>query len=199
MHVSVNKPQPKRMLFILLDAHSSAVENCIVNLLSDLLLQSLLDGKKGSRVLAAKTIEKILTEEAGDHRRIRIELLEWCCPTVAYQHGSMSWHEEKLFVTAPAPCDAIQRNLGLRKLNGRGFRVPSTRHPCSENQVNQSIGSIHWMTSLAQRVHNLATVQRDLKPLESKALAGTLRPHQNCEISEREIHVGEMREIPNFK
>ncbi len=111
----------------------------------------------------------------------------------------MCRHKEKLLLTIPAPCDVIQRNPGLRKLNCGGFRVPSSRHPSSKYQVNQSIGSIHWMTSRAQRIHNLATVQRDLKPLESKAFTGTLRSHQDCEISERELYVGKMREISNLK
>lgn len=55
------------------------------------------------------------------------------------------------------------------------------------------------MTGRTQRIHYLATVKRDLEPLKSKALAGPLRSHQDCEISEREAYIGKMREIPDLK
>ena len=50
------------MLRVFLNAHFPAVKNGVVDLLSDLFLEPPLDGKKSSRILAAKTVEQILTE-----------------------------------------------------------------------------------------------------------------------------------------
>ena len=50
------------MLRVFLNAHFPAVKNGVVDLLSDLFLEPPLDGKKSSRILAAKTVEQILTK-----------------------------------------------------------------------------------------------------------------------------------------
>ena len=110
VHLSVDEPQPLRVLTVFLDADLPAMEHGVVDLLANLSLENLVDREERLRIFAAKAIKQALAKDARHDRRLRRELLKGCGPAVTDEHGAMSGDEEELLFAITDAAELLRRD-----------------------------------------------------------------------------------------
>jgi hypothetical protein len=191
----VSEAEPFRV-FALFNGNGTAMEDGPVDKVAIGLLQHPVQREQRSGLATAEPVVEILAEEPRDDRSVRRQLLERRRPSVADEHRPMRRDEEH-------PLCAITDLLDPRE----GDRLPiepdgglgpiSRRHPDPEDQVDQALRVTRGLPRPLELRDELFPVHGCLEPFESDALTGALRPDEDRQVPELDVHVRDLRELLN--
>lgn len=98
-----------------------------------------------------------------------------------------------VFRACAGPSEGLERDELVVEMDPR-MRIPRRTHPIAEDEADPAV-RLDAIADVIQPVEDMAAVEGRLEPLQGEALAGALGAHQDRQVAEFEVNVGDVGEV----